>query len=402
MEIKSKDIELDELKRWMTGRWIGVLARLGNETLVDAVRRWEAKPTATTHGPCPVHGGANGDAFRLFPQGARNGGADETGGGYCNTCRAFQDGFKLLMESNGWSFQETLLEVARASGFRPGARPEDLRTPPIQAKDASAQIEEDRRKHWSLRKIHQGSVPVHAQGNATAALVRKYLQSRGITQIPITGDLRAHPGLFYRPKDQEPAHLAGAYPAMVAVVRDPSGKAVSLHRTWLTADGRKAPLAQPRREVSRPSYFSTHGAAIRLGAPNGVLGVAEGIETALSAQQATGLAVWSTLNATLMEQLEVPDTVGMVVIFADKDRATVNGKHAGQSAAAKLAERLIVQGRDVVICVPPEAIAEGDKGVDWNDILMRHGPEGFPGYLRHLGDTAVACDARPALRVVQG
>jgi phage/plasmid primase-like uncharacterized protein len=132
-----------------------------------------------------------------------------------------------------------------------------------------------------------------------------------------------------------------------------------------------------------------------------VLGVAEGIETALSAQQATGLAVWSTLNATLMEQLEVPETVRMVVIFADKDR-TVKGKHAGPTAAAKLAERLIVQGLDVVICVPPDAIAEGSKGVDWNDILMRHGPEGFPGYLRHLADAGVACDARPRLKVAQG
>lgn len=401
MEIKSKDIELDELKRWMTGRWIGVLAQLGNEALVDAVRRWEAKPSAITHGPCPVHGGTHGDAFRLFQQGARNGGADETGGGYCNTCRAFQDGFKLLMASNHWSFQDTLLAVARASGFRPGARPEELRTRPAPEKAASTQAEEDRRKHWSLRKVHKGSVPVHSQGDATAALVRKYLQSRGITEIPRTADLRAHPGLFYRPKDEEPAHLAGTYPAMVAVVRGPDGKAVSLHRTWLTADGRKAPLAQPRREVSRPSYFSTHGAAIRLGTPHSVLGVAEGIETALSAQQATGLAVWSTLNATLMEKLEVPETVRMVVIFADKDR-TINGKHAGQSGAAKLAERLIAQGRDVVICMPPDAIAEGSKGVDWNDILMLHGPEGFPGYLRHLADAGVACDARPRLKVAQG
>jgi hypothetical protein len=189
---------------------------------------------------------------------------------------------------------------------------------------------------------------------------------------------------------------------MVAVVRGPDGKAVSLHRTWLTPDGRKAPLAQPRREVARPSYFSTHGAAIRLGMPGEVLGVAEGIETALSAQQACGFAVWSTLNATLMAQLVVPQEVRTVVIFADKDR-TVNGKHAGQSAASSLAQRLVSEGRDVLICIPPDSIDEGSKGIDWNDVLMRHGPQGFPGYLRRLfEDHRRAETTRPLLRVAEG
>ena len=46
------------------------------------------------HVPCPVHGGRDG--FRIFPDVA------ETGGGICNTCGSFANGFALLMWINGW------------------------------------------------------------------------------------------------------------------------------------------------------------------------------------------------------------------------------------------------------------------------------------------------------------
>ena len=46
---------------------------------------------------------------------------------------------------------------------------------------------------------------------------------------------------------------------------------------------------------------------MRLGEPTeGILGLAEGLETALSAYRVTQIPVWSTVNATLMESVKIP------------------------------------------------------------------------------------------------
>ena len=64
------------------GRWQRVLSDLA-PALQDAVAK------RGKHVPCPVHGGRDG--FRVFPD------VSETGGGVCNTCGYFVDGFSLLM-----------------------------------------------------------------------------------------------------------------------------------------------------------------------------------------------------------------------------------------------------------------------------------------------------------------
>jgi len=55
------------------------------------------------HVSCPVHGGEDG--FRFFHD------APVTGGGVCNTCGAFKDGFRLLCWVNGWSFLQALFAI---------------------------------------------------------------------------------------------------------------------------------------------------------------------------------------------------------------------------------------------------------------------------------------------------
>lgn len=381
-ELRLCDIEVDDLKQYLEGRWINVFDALGNKALRDATSRWQSNSRRKAHGECPVHGGKNQDGFRLFEQGAKNGGADLTGGGICNSCGGFRDGFKLLMASNGWDFRTTLLEVAIASGYNPSVTYQPVVQRGPTPHEVKLQKEEDDRKRWKMRKLYQQSKPLHNRGNHAVVLVRRYLNNRGITDIPETFDLRAHPGLYYRPKDGEPAAHAGKYPAMLAVVRAADGTAVSLHRTWLTPEATKAKVAQPRREIARPSYFSTVGAAIRLGNPNTVLGVAEGIETALSVHQATEIPVWSTLNATLMASLGVPESVKRVVIFADKDSS-----FGGQRGAAELVKKMLLEGRDVLVCMPEAPIPTGAKGIDWNDVLRDRGAAGF-GHLRILGGSS--------------
>ena len=55
-----------------------------------------------------------------------------------------------------------------------------------------------------------------------------------------------------------------------------------------------------------PDGLDVNGGAVRLGEPTeGILGLAEGLETALGLSSDSD-PVWSTVNATLMESFEVP------------------------------------------------------------------------------------------------
>ncbi len=84
------------------------------------------------------------------------------------------------------------------------------------------------------------------------------------------------------------------HPAMIAMVTGPDGAPSNLHRTYLTADGRKAPVLEPRRLMLGTI---AKGAAIRLAPAGDALGIAEGIETALSASVLFGVPCWAAGSA---------------------------------------------------------------------------------------------------------
>ena len=68
--------------------------------------------------------------------------------------------------------------------------------------------------------------------------VAQYLDSRGIRLDAWPVALRYNPGLDY----WHDGRSMGWHPAMLGAVTDPTGKLVSVHRTYLTQDGRKADL----------------------------------------------------------------------------------------------------------------------------------------------------------------
>ena len=84
--------------------------------------------------------------------------------------------------------------------------------------------------------------------------------------------------------------------------------------------------------------------------------VGEGIETVLSAMNATGLPGWAALSTSGLTSLNLPSEVREVTIAADADAA-------GQNAAKKAAERWIGSGRTVRIAYPPGGYN------DFNDAL---------------------------------
>jgi putative DNA primase/helicase len=104
--------------------------------------------------------------------------------------------------------------------------------------------------------------------------------------------------------------------------------------------------------VPRIAIGALGAGAVRFGKPEDVLGLAEGIETALSAQQLTGIPTWACLGASRMHRVAIPDHVRELHLFGDNDDA---GRDAVQRAAYENRERR------VLLRFPPENYK------DWND-----------------------------------
>jgi phage/plasmid primase-like uncharacterized protein len=234
--------------------------------------------------------------------------------------------------------QGTLLAVLRAKGLWTAERDSGLFSPPrppVRNGDAA--------EHTArARALWRRSQP--AEGTP----VETYLRVRGLTG-PMPKTVRHLPDARHGPTGL-------VFPAMIcAVTRWPSGEVIAVHRTFLTADGRKAPV-EPQKMTLGP----TAGAAVRLAAAGPALAVAEGIETALSAQEATGLPTWAALSAGGIENLVLPPSPYAleITIFADND-ASGRGKQAADKAAA----RWHAEGRRVWTALPPS------PGTDFNDVL---------------------------------
>ncbi|MBJ7582853.1 DUF7146 domain-containing protein [Aeromonas veronii] len=229
-----------------------------------------------------------------------------------------------------------------------------------------------------IEKIWEGCVPYSCR---ITEPMRLYLQSRelvfNVDEVEKSDCLRFHPEMAYYDED---GNEVGKFPAIVCAIRDVDGNLVTLHRTYLSKSGKKAKVVNAKKMMPIPDGLDVNGAAVRLGEPTeGILGLAEGLETALSAYRVTQIPVWSTVNATLMESVKIPAGVHTVLIWADKDKS-VTGEKSANVLKAKL-EKLGIQ---VYVLLPKLPIPAKAKGVDWNDVLMSQGTLGFPNarYLR--------------------
>lgn len=92
----------------------------------------------------------------------------------------------------------------------------------------------------------------------------QYLINRGLA-VPGAGVLRYHAGLDYWLDGQ----CIGRFPAMLAAVSSPTGELITVHRTYLTPDGQKAPVptvTPEHRTGARGRYVRHGGNASRSGA----------------------------------------------------------------------------------------------------------------------------------------
>ena len=158
------EYETQQVKEDARGRWERVLFALAPQ-LKAALER------TGKHVPCPVHGGRDG--FRLFRDVA------DTGGGICNTCGSFANGFALLMWINGWDFGQTIREVAEQVGSR------------SRSANSAADKSEDEMRREQLNRTWRESV---ALSHPSAEPGRLYLARRGLS-VKVPETLRFHAAL---------------------------------------------------------------------------------------------------------------------------------------------------------------------------------------------------------------
>ena len=250
------------------------------------------------------------------------------------------------------------------------ARRRDLMTPAERAElartMARAQAERQRGQAdaWvteapRLARLWANCRPVPADGSG-ADPVTLYLRHRLVLAagdtLAVPQALRWHPGLEYHHEGQG----VGRWPAMVAAITSPAGELVALHRTWLAPEGRKAPTPGPVKKLSRAAGL-VMGGCIRLATPAaGLLGIAEGIETAMAACCASPVPTVAAYSAGALAAWQWPGELRRLVIFADADPA-------GAGAADKLRQRARAAGLAVSVMTPTTA------GADWCDVWANRG-----------------------------
>jgi hypothetical protein len=193
----------------------------------------------------------------------------------------------------------------------------------------------------NARRVWAVSAPLRG------SLAERYLAARAIRQF--SPELRFDNQTPLGPRDR-----VRFLPAMIAAVRTDLG-VIAIHRSFLNPQGDGlADFDQPRRALG-----SLSTGAVRLASPReGVLGLAEGIETALSAMQLFDVPCWATLGNERFGLVTIPEGVRELHLFLDHD--------AGGDLAEARAHEAYRQDHRQMVSRRPET-----RGFDWNDVLQR-------------------------------
>lgn len=265
------------------------------------------------HGPCPICGGK--DRFRFDD---KNG----VGDWICSSCGS-GDGVMLAVKVTGKPMSAVLEEVKQRAMYVPAVK--------IQERDTVKEM------HAIYNLWERAQRPV--DGGPVQTYLNKRLgrpwRSNAIREV----------------MDCWEAGSQTRMPAMVARVEDRGGNLINCHITYLTAEGDK--VARRVMPGSLPE-----GCCIPLwSAKEGVLGVAEGIETAMAAAARFKLPVVAAINANRLAAWEPYPGLREIYIFGDNDES-----YTGQAAAYNLARKLVLKhGLTVHVTIPPET------GTDWAD-----------------------------------
>ena len=198
----------------------------------------------------------------------------------------------------------------------------------------------------AAKKIWAESEPI------IGTLVESYFQARGIPPfakppqcLRFAANLK-HPSEYF-------------FPSLIIQATNPETCAPTggIQRIFLARDGKgKAPV--PRKE-QRMSLGPCKGAVARLAEPiaGKPLLVGEGVETVVTAMQATGLPGWATFGTAGLKALALPDMVKWVILLAENDGGP------NKKALDALTPTLIARGVRVDVARPPSGLK------DFNDLV---------------------------------
>ncbi|MBX9494560.1 toprim domain-containing protein [Yersinia enterocolitica] len=277
-------------------------------------------------GECPVCGSQG--KFRID---------DRNGEGTWICCCGSGNGMKLLIRTQNKPFSELCAEIDKLIGndYRHVCVPNN-----------------DERQNQRQKVINRYVNLPRLRGTTGEG----YLRNRGINVLP------ADAIKF----DDNQLHAGRVYQTLYSLATDCYGELCYLHRTLLDGD-KKAQLGnistKRMKALQQENYLEyTRSVAIRMFPVSSTLGIAEGIETALSAYQIYGVNTWATINSGFMSKFIVPAGVRHLIIFADKDKSSATGQYAAFPCAHAnlLAKNDLI---DVTIRYPDEG--------DFNDVLMK-------------------------------
>lgn len=298
------------------GRWQSILPAL-------KIPLSEAQLHKGRHGPCPLCGGT--DRFRLDNRGGR-------GSFICSRCGA-GSGIDLVMRFHKVQFLEAKRMIE-----------EHLPNAPVMIPKARGSVDVGRLERTWLQAQHLDGCD----------LASCYLAKRGLKLCERPGHVRMLHSARCKLEDDTLITL----PAMVS--RIVGERSFTLHYTFLDPEtGNKADV-RPNKRLA-PGRFPESG-AVRLAPAAEIMGIAEGVETALSASQLFGMPVWAATSAAPLVKWDPPTEAREIVIFGDNDES-----FAGQHAAFALAQKLTAAGYGVEVRIPPRV------GTDWNDVLVAKG-----------------------------
>ena len=262
-------------------------------------------------------------------------------GSYICVCGS-GDGWSLLTAKTGKSFKALATEVDEIIGNQFATNPNYSN--PVRTSLAQ-QRERVSRKFSTLTALR-----------GTGA--DSYLKGRGINSLPMES---------VKYCDKQPAE-GKTLQAIWALATDDRGELCYLHRTLLNSDKKaEVTAAKKMNKLQEDSYLEyAKSVAIRMFPVSSTLGIAEGIETALSCHQITKCNTWATMNTAFMKKFRVPAGVKNLIIFADADSNGAGHWAAFECAAANL------HAKNDLESVSVRWPAQGD----FNDVLL-HGHEVF-------------------------
>ncbi len=342
------NLNFDAVKKAAEGNWDVILPAL-QPCLTEAVQN------TGKHVDCPIHGGKL--KFRFFEH------MSEKGNCICSKCDSF-DGISLLRELGGKSYPEVMHDIADHLGIKCSSTKKDaksINTLPAEPKKPAQAPDQDKQAY--IDKLGNES-------KSYTSDLGDYIASRGLksSEADIPQSIRVHDGLNCEMEDGDYHYV----PVMLGQITDcDNTKTVGYQRTYIAPQGLKPAT---RKKMTSPAIKgATSGCSVKLSLDiKDTIAVVEGNETGLAVQQTTGIPTWCGISANGMRDINLPDSVKVIHIFADLDKSKT-----GERVSTELANKLAAKGKTVFIHMPDFTIPEGSKGMDWLDVLNKFGENPF-------------------------